>query len=154
MSSITNSVVEEMKTELLESLNDKDEKYDTWWIQCKEVAATTFYIFTRYIGLFAHCILGLFVLGFIFLDIETIDQLRNISNEELAKGVDAILNLSFIISMFFLCISIAIGRIRYINVRTEKEKAIRARASFVADVGNIAEEILYRHKLIDLDENK
>lgn len=126
MSAIKN-VVEEVKPELLELLSDQNRKCDTWRLICKNMFGTTFLTLTLYISLLLNSILVILLFSFIFMDLESTSQFRNVSAEELYEVINMIIFISLPIA------AIIRGRIRYINAQRAKEvqeKAVRDKASF------------------------
>ncbi len=154
MSNVTNSVIEEMKSELLERLNDKDEKIHTVLTQTQAFLCETISAFSWILGSFIRVMLIAIVFFFLILSPEVLVDIRSASDESILSLVDTIISFGWTMVIMMTVFSFALGRRRFRNIQKEKEQAIHERVEFVADVAVIAEEILHRHELIDLGEEK
>lgn len=154
MSNVTASVIEEMKSELTEQLNDRDEKIDTGIEQAKAVFQIAWTVVSRAVTYYFQVMVLSVVLGMVVLDAEMLDTLRQASNVDILSMVNTFSSISIVIASVGLFFSFLRRRFQLRLIRQEKEEAISNKLQFVDEVGTVVEEILHRHGVINLGESK
>lgn len=154
MNYATRSVLDEMENELMQQLGDTDEKVDTWTHQAKESLSTVFRIVNCYLSGFFLSILILVALSLVFLPSETVDFLYNAQRDEALKTIRLFTSTSQILAFGWMMFNIVTSRIRFVSIKQLKQNAIQERVRRTKEIIEVAEEVMFRHGLIKIEDKQ
>lgn len=154
MNHATRSVLDEMENELVQQLDDTDEKVDTWTHQAKELLSTVFRIINCYLSGFFLSILMLVALSLVFLPSETVDFLYNVQRDEALETIRLYTNTSQILAFGWMIFNIVTSRIRFVSIKQLKQNAIHERVRRTKEIIEVTEEVMFRHGLIKIEDKQ
>lgn len=154
MSFVTRSVLEEMESELLESLESRESKINTWSNQAKHILDIVWRLFCCNLNGFIGCMLTLAVLSLTFFTAETVTFLTTASADQLVEESYTAIGLSQIVAFLYMVFNIVTRRIAFVSIKRLKEEAIAKRVDEAKRIAEIAEEVLVRHELISIEDKR
>ncbi len=154
MNYATRSVLDEMESELLASLEDREERIDTWSAQAKHILSTLYQIVACYLSGFIRCLTLFFVISFALMPTEMISFITTASGEQIKIENNTVIFLAHLFAFFWVIFNVCTRKICFVSINRLKREAITQRVKEAKQIVEIAEEVLVRHELISIEDKR